>query len=308
MSISFIQAIISLLGGGFGGGFSGGFISYCLENRRFAKLSFHKNLIFNTFSNSVRVLLKVENNKGVFNATNTFCQISVEMSLKGENESSQRRNTHDDIRNYIMKECKFEEEKKPEGYNERAWTPLINPYDRYREVSGEPVSWNIWVSNGTGIENMVFKHVGIIPNRGFNMAILMDIYKTVNKEYILRINSEYGPEDKPKLLLKLPIGNDKIEKITISVVAAGNNVETPARGEVTIKPVCDKDKTIQEKSETSRDKECDYEIGLTINKTGISKKLDTIIRIVMCKEDSRQVKFSEIFNKYNIKTIDCKSE
>ncbi|BCU66865.1 hypothetical protein HS7_03020 [Sulfolobales archaeon HS-7] len=202
--------------------YSGTYLAYYLENRRFPTLSFD-GLIFNRFSESIRVLLKVRNNDGFFNVTNAICQISVKISRKGNNN---------DISKYIV-ECP----KKSDNNRNKAWIPLVNTRDRYREVEGEPVSWNVWLDNSEGIENMRFKYLGLVPSKGFNMAVLMDIYKTKKDEYLLRINSEYGPEDKPKLILKLPIKDEELDNITVNIQVTGDKVRKFIEGNIIVKPV-----------------------------------------------------------------------
>ncbi|MCW1297586.1 MAG: hypothetical protein QXY87_14210 [Saccharolobus sp.] len=195
-----------------------------------AEISFD-GLLFNYFTYSVRVFLKVKNKETV-SATNAMCFIHIENMGK--------------LRDYLI----------PKNYNNREivneinnvlkndscmWDPIINSYDRFREVNYEPVSWNVWLDTGSGIERMQFKYLTIIPANGMSLAELMDIYLCEHnneKFYVLRVFSEYGPEQKPKVIFKLPIGGDA--KIKIDVMATGDRVKDIAKGEVIIRPTDDK--------------------------------------------------------------------
>nr|WP_187395274.1 hypothetical protein [Sulfolobus islandicus] len=183
-----------------------------------ADIHFDDDLLFNYFSHSVRVFLKVENKENV-SVTNAMCFIHIQDMWK--------------LKDYMESNIYVN------GDDKKMWEPLVNANDRFREVKEEPLSWNVWLNNNFGIESMQFRYLTIIPALGTGLAELMDIYlcegnDSAEKFYILRVFSEYGPEQKPKVIFKLPIGGDV--EIKIRVKATGDRVKNTAKGEVIIKP------------------------------------------------------------------------
>nr|WP_192964124.1 hypothetical protein [Sulfolobus islandicus] len=183
-----------------------------------ADIHFDDDLLFNYFSHSVRVFLKVKNKENV-SVTNAMCFIYIQDMWK--------------LKDYMESNIYVN------GDDKKMWEPLVNANDRFREVEGEPLSWNVWLNNNFGIESMQFRYLTIIPALGTGLAELMDIYLCegndgAEKFYILRVFSEYGPEQKPKVIFKLPIGGDV--EIKIRVKATGDRVKNTAKGEVIIKP------------------------------------------------------------------------
>jgi len=198
------------------------------EQRKLSTATFTE-IIFEYFKESVRISLRVEHEDGKLPISNALSHLTIlvrggeleKISVKKENDTCSM--------HYICNRC-----------NEKPYLASA-----YGEISSEPLPWSIPLSAGKGLYNLRYKYLGYIPVNGANIIRIFDIYKVSRrtekgvkeKFYLVKVHSEYGEIESPRICLKLPINNKpKFTNIIFTIRLAGENLKNKTETFIEIIP------------------------------------------------------------------------
>lgn len=108
-------------------------------------------------------------------------------------------------------------------------------------ISADRLPWDTPISAGKGLSGKEYAHLTNIPSDGNAKLLLMDVYRTRNGRYVLRIFSEYGTEDYPRAVIVLDPNDSNIESLEFEVTVSAESYLIADKVKITLQHYRGKD-------------------------------------------------------------------
>ncbi len=205
------------------------------EHRRRAVLNFNDIELYH-FSNSVRFVLPVKHSEDTLPVNNASGYLTIYLKKDELKEKIPEDLIIEkvDSSHCSIRECKLCAYKT--GDINLGSKPYLAPYPKAKVLS-ELLPWTVPIPAGEGLDGLEYKHLTNIPVRGFARLVLFDLYKATKageEFYLLKVHSEYGTEQYPRICLKLPIGLKLGGELIFDIKVSGENVRGQARAQIKI--------------------------------------------------------------------------
>ena len=186
------------------------------------------------FENSVRLYLRVWN-YGKTMAKNVVGYLTVTVNVSNQNNKGTLL-----VPKSRLMQCKavveeFGKRLRPE------WEYLVP--EGSPTISADRLPWDTPISAGKGLSGKEYAHLTNIPSDGNAKLLLMDVYRTRNGKYVLRIFSEYGTEDYPRAVIVLDPNDSNIESLEFEVTVSAESYLIADKVKITLQHYRDENKS-----------------------------------------------------------------
>ena len=168
------------------------------------------------FEKSVRLYLRVWN-YGKTVAKNAVGYLTVTVNVSDQNDIGALLVP----KSRLMRCEALLDNPKPEKRLRPEWEYLVP--EGSPTISADRLPWDTPISAGKGLSGKEYAHLTNIPSDGNAKLLLMDVYRTRNGKYVLRIFSEYGAGDYPRAVIVLDPNDSDIESLEFEVTVSAES-------------------------------------------------------------------------------------